>query len=74
MKTDKMIRIETERGEPIEQTIEDLLDRGYSKYQIANHLGISQQTFYVWLDLLGLEITTTTRRELRSKREPALTA
>ena len=52
-KTPEMRRFEEERGERLEVAIKRLYDQGNTPGQIADALGVSRQTFYVWMRSLG---------------------
>jgi hypothetical protein len=68
VKTDKMVRIEYERGKSIESILRDEFGSGKSDRAIATALGISRTCLYDWLELLEADIQRT--RKISFGREP----
>ena len=73
MKTDKMRLLEHERGDTLENLLRGYFAQGLNDGEIADRLGISRQTFYCWLDLMGATVTRTRVVSFNNQRD-AVTA
>jgi len=72
IKTKMMLTLEHERHQRIEAILEAEFASGKTDTEIATSLGISRQSLYDWLELLGAEVTRT--RSVAFTRELAGTA
>lgn len=69
MKTPSMRCIEAERGQPLQEILQERIERGDTWDEIAFELGVTRLTLRDWVRRMGGEVET--RRTLRFKREEA---
>jgi hypothetical protein len=56
--SNKMLKVQNERGKPIKQILFELWDKHGSQQAIAEELGVSQGTISLWMLRLGLTFKT----------------